>query len=169
MSARPPPTATHRTHVLAPCFPLCKAGDQDTFLQHKARPAPPTRIEEGPAQQPKGNAVTIDTAIPAHGLMLDAISRIRTLIVEHRDELAPLNVTIGPKGYLQIQVPAADTFDEGTRRGCVDKIAQILHLPTPAVSDNVPNYASRAGDYSIVVFTPIRHGNCPSCGKPVLP
>lgn len=109
--------------------------------------------------------MTITTSAP-HAATLDALSRVRTLIVEHRDNLVPFTVSITVKGTVRLQFTSADTFDEFTRRASVDMAAAAMHLPTPEVAEGNIYTSSGRG---VTVFTGVIPAvKCASCGKPVV-
>lgn len=99
-----------------------------------------------------------------HTATLYALERARKLIMDHRYELAPAQFIVGPTGGIKVQITAADTFDEPTRRASVDLVADALNLPKPAAAAG-DLYSAHSADYKLSVYTAVRSAKCSACGR----
>lgn len=109
--------------------------------------------------------MSIATTAP-HGHTLEALSRVAVLLVEHRDQIPPVYISVAADGSVGLQVTAAATFSEDQRKAAVEFIARTLHLDPPHLADTTNHYRAANGQWS--VFTPVSSAKCPTCQKPVV-
>lgn len=96
-----------------------------------------------------------------HAALLDALSRARTLISEHR-EVEPSYLSIDPRGRVLIHV-VRPLDDEDARRVQVDVLAQAVHL-NAVVEEDLGHYTAENQLWSISTRI---EAECKTCGRPM--
>lgn len=110
--------------------------------------------------------MTTATKLTQMGQILDALSRARVLLTEHRD-LPPSTVFVHSNGRTDLDVTSQVTYSEEARRHAVDVLAEAAHLAKPTVKhDEITRrvlYLAENDHWRIA--TPVKAASrCKSCG-----
>lgn len=104
------------------------------------------------------------TKLDKMGQLLDALSRARVLLLEHRD-LPPVALILA-SARVDIDVASVWTFSEETRRHAVDVLASAARLGKPTIkTDQVTRrliYVAENDAWRI--WTAVKGQHCESCG-----